>query len=41
MRENPDKQAVVMQALTEALSPYVGDAGVRLPSATWIVQARA
>jgi SAM-dependent methyltransferase len=41
MRENPDKQAVVMQALTEALSPYAGEAGVRLPSATWIVQARA
>lgn len=40
LREQPDKAPMVVDAIREALAPYVTPDGVRLPSATWIVQAR-
>jgi ubiquinone/menaquinone biosynthesis C-methylase UbiE len=41
LRENPDRHEIVTAALGEAMAPYATDAGVLLPSATWIVRALA
>jgi SAM-dependent methyltransferase len=41
LREQPDKAPLVVDAVREALSAHMGPDGVRLDSATWIVQARA
>jgi SAM-dependent methyltransferase len=41
LREQPDKAPLVIDAVRASLEPYVRPQGVRLPSATWIVQARA
>ena len=40
LRENPDRRAVVIEAVRDALRPHVTPAGVELDSATWIVTAR-
>jgi SAM-dependent methyltransferase len=40
LRENPQLRAPIREAVHIALAPYAGAAGVRLPSATWIVTAR-
>ena len=42
LRENPEKRALVIDDVREALRPYVDEDGVvRLDSASWIVTARA
>jgi SAM-dependent methyltransferase len=41
LRELPDKRAVVVDAVREALEPYIVDGFAQFPSATWIVRAKA
>ncbi len=41
LREAPDKADAVVGSIREALAPHMTPEGVRLPSATWIVRARA
>jgi SAM-dependent methyltransferase len=41
LRDNPDKREVVTQAVRAFLARHQGPDGVKLPSATWIVTARA
>lgn len=40
LRAAPGKRELVAESVREALTPYVGDRGCLLPSATWIVSAR-
>ena len=39
LRENPDRRALVIEAVRDALRPHATPAGVQLDSATWIVTA--
>ena len=41
LRENPDRRDAVIEAVRAALAPHDGPDGIKLPSATWIVTARA
>ncbi len=41
LRENPDQQGPVVDAVRAALAEHEGPEGVKLASATWIVTARA
>ena len=41
LREQPDRRDAAAGAVRTALAPYDGPDGVLLPSATWIVTARA
>lgn len=41
LRENPDKREPVISAIRARLAEHDGPDGVKLPSATWIVSARA
>ncbi|MDR3513903.1 MAG: class I SAM-dependent methyltransferase [Caulobacteraceae bacterium] len=41
LREQPDKAPMVVDAVRDALAQHLTPEGVRLDSATWIVQARA
>ncbi len=41
LRESPDQREHVVGAVRDALAAYAAPNGVRLPSATWIVTARA
>lgn len=41
LRDQPDKADLVVGAIRQALAAYIAAEGVRLPSATWIVRARA
>jgi SAM-dependent methyltransferase len=40
LRENPGLEGAVVSAVRDAFAPFATDAGVFLPSATWIVTAR-
>jgi SAM-dependent methyltransferase len=40
LRDAPDRQPKIIEAIRAALTPFVSDAGVFLDSATWIVTAR-
>ena len=41
LRENPDRREAVMSVLPSFLEPYLKDGFVSVPTATWIVTARA
>lgn len=41
LRQNPDKRDLVVDRVRAALMPYADADGVKLPSATWVVTARA
>ncbi|HWA61135.1 MAG TPA: class I SAM-dependent methyltransferase, partial [Caulobacteraceae bacterium] len=41
LRDHPDRRDAVIGAVREALAPYDTPDGVKLPSSTWIVSARA
>ncbi|MCR5876369.1 class I SAM-dependent methyltransferase [Phenylobacterium sp. J426] len=40
LREHPDKREAVVEVVRDALAHHVGEDGVKLDSATWIVSAR-
>jgi SAM-dependent methyltransferase len=41
LRDHPERAGLVVDAVRRSLEPYAAPGGVRLPSATWIVTARA